>query len=355
MILTIAEMASAYPTAGGQYVWSAIMSGALREREQELNGRVEKPKRHPWAFVVGWLTLFEWIVIVAAVSIIASQAVFGLVQTFNPDFVIERWQVFLIFELVNTNALVANIFYVNKLPNLGTFFLILSNVVFVLLITVIPATAKTHQSNKFVWTGWENETGWTSKFVVVATGLVNPGKSCLVTVLTLAFVWSGIDGAVHIAEEVMNAGRTVPIALFSSIGLGFVTAFAVSIALVYSVQDFDAAASAELPFLTIIVQATRSNAAGAVFMTLFLLVICIMTNSIQMASSRIIWSFARDKALPFSRHLSHVHPKLRVPILPIVVSWAGVTILGLLYIANTMIYNSIISSCIILQVSSSWT
>lgn len=158
-----------------------------------------------------------------------------------------------------------------------------------------------------------------------------------------------MDGAVHIAEECLHSARTVPIALFASIGLGFVTGLGASIALLYSVQDFDAAASAELPFLTIIVQATRSNAAGVVFMVAFLFIVQIMTNSIQMASSRLIWSFARDKALPFSQKLSHISPTLRVPVLSILLSWSGVTILGLLYIGSATVYNSIISCCIILQ------
>lgn len=171
VISTIAELAAAYPTAGGQYVWSAILSGSHRGTAE---GR--KPSRHPWSFVVGWATIYEWIVIVAAVSIICAQTVFGLVQTFHPDFEIQRWQVFLIFELVNTNSMIANIFFVNRMPNLGTFFLFLSNIAYVAIIITCPATAKTHQSSAVVWKGWQNDIGWDNKFVVAATGLVNPGK-----------------------------------------------------------------------------------------------------------------------------------------------------------------------------------
>jgi choline transport protein len=79
-------------------------------------------------------------------------------------------------ELVNTNSMILNIFAVNKMPNLGTYFLILSNAMFLTLIIVCPATAQTHQSSRFVWTQWQNETGWTSKYIVAATGLVNPGE-----------------------------------------------------------------------------------------------------------------------------------------------------------------------------------
>jgi choline transport protein len=48
LILTITELASAYPTAGGQYVWSAILS------KLSSSGR-----RYPLSFVVGWATVYE--------------------------------------------------------------------------------------------------------------------------------------------------------------------------------------------------------------------------------------------------------------------------------------------------------
>lgn len=35
VISTIAELAAAYPTAGGQYVWSAILGGALEDGDDE--------------------------------------------------------------------------------------------------------------------------------------------------------------------------------------------------------------------------------------------------------------------------------------------------------------------------------
>jgi hypothetical protein len=44
-----------------------------------------------------------------------------------------------------------------------------------------------------------------------------------------------------------------------------------------------------LPFLAIIVQATGSQAAGAVFMTAFLLVLLVSSNSVHQATSRLMY------------------------------------------------------------------
>lgn len=83
-------------------------------------------------------------------------------------------------------------------------------------------------------------------------------------------------------------------------------------------------------------------------MSAFLCVLMVSSNSVHHATSRLIWSFARDKGMPLSDKVAHVHPKLRVPVIPILISWFGVTVLGVLYVASTTVYGSIISCCIIL-------
>lgn len=101
-------------------------------------------------------------------------------------------------------------------------------------------------------------------------------------------MYAGIDGAVHIAEDCLDPARSVPFALAATVAMGLFTGLTFSIALLYSIQDVAKAASAELPFLEIIVQATRSRACGAVFMTAFLWVLMVSSNSVHQASSRLM-------------------------------------------------------------------
>lgn len=51
------------------------------------------------------------------------------------------------------------------------------------------------------------------------------------------FIYAGIDGAVHLAEEVTDATRTVPRARMSTIVIGFVTAFSFAVAMLCSIAD----------------------------------------------------------------------------------------------------------------------
>lgn len=64
--LSLGELSSAYPSAGGQYVYTAALAGPR--------------SRRALSFVVGWVTIFEWITIVASVVFIGSDIVFGLVE-----------------------------------------------------------------------------------------------------------------------------------------------------------------------------------------------------------------------------------------------------------------------------------
>jgi len=52
-----------------------------------------------------------------------------------------------------------------------------------------------HQSTKFVFRTWINNTGWNNNPVAFLTGLVNPLYSL-----------GGLDGVSHITEEMPNVG-----------------------------------------------------------------------------------------------------------------------------------------------------
>lgn len=85
------------------------------------------------------------------------------------------------------------------------------------------------QPSSYVWTTFINSSGYASDGIVFLTGLVNPN-----------YMYAGIDGAIHLAEECVNAATAVPYALMSTIVIGFVTSFFFTVAMVYSMSDFDA-------------------------------------------------------------------------------------------------------------------
>lgn len=55
------------------------------------------------------------------------------------------------------------------------------------------------------------------------------------------YMYDGLDGAVHLAEDCTNAARAVPLALISTVAIGFVTALTFAIAMAYCIVDLNAA------------------------------------------------------------------------------------------------------------------
>jgi choline transport protein len=98
---------------------------------------------------------------------------------------------------------------------------------FVIFVTCL-VRSPTKQSSEFVWKTFINNSGWSSDGIVFLTGLVNAN-----------YIYSGIDGAIHLAEECKNAAVVVPWALTSTVIIGFLTSFSFVVAMVYSMSDFD--------------------------------------------------------------------------------------------------------------------
>lgn len=81
--------------------------------------------------------------------------------------------------------------------------------------------------SEFVWSTITNYTGW-------------PDGVCFIIGLsTTCFMYVGLDGAMHIAEECAQPTKAVPTAMISAVGIGFVTALTYTIAQLYALTDIE--------------------------------------------------------------------------------------------------------------------
>lgn len=101
----------------------------------------------------------------------------------------------------------------------------------VIVITCLARTAPDFQSTGTVWTTFLNDSGW-SNGIAFLTGLVSPN-----------YMYAGIDGAVHLAEECSNPAVVVPRALMSTLCIGFITSFILAISMMYCTRDMEAVVS----------------------------------------------------------------------------------------------------------------
>jgi choline transport protein len=216
--------------------------------------------------------------------------------------------------------------YGKVLPTVASAALWTSLLSFLIILIVVPAKAPTHEPAKFVFATFINNTGWSSNGVAFIVGFVNVnwGFSCL-------------DSAVHIAEEIQQPERMIPIAIMGTVFIGFVTSFTFIISMMFSLNDFDAVASTAtyVPILELFYQAL-GNKAGAIVLEVLIIATGIGCQvACHTWQSRLCWSFARDSGLPMKKFLSKVHPVLDIPLNAHIFSCIVVAVLGCLYLGSS--------------------
>jgi choline transport protein len=217
------------------------------------------------------------------------------------------------------------------LPTLATCTIYISLLSFAIILITVPAKAPSHESAKFVFATFINVTGWQQNGIAFIVGLINTNWSM-----------ACLDCATHMAEEVPRPERTIPIAIMSTIAIGFVTAWFFSISMMFSLSDLDAITATEtyVPILELFYQAIGSSAGAVALESLIIAtgIGCLIASHTW--QSRLCWSFARDRGIPGHRFLREVHPQLGVPVTAHAVSCFVVACVGLLYLGSYAAFNS---------------
>jgi len=218
----------------------------------------------------------------------------------------------------------------------------LTIVLFAVSIFTTLGRSNSKQSHDFVWITFVNLTGWDEGFAFLY-GLLVP-----------CFMYCGLDGALHVAEECLNPRKTVPKVLLMTVGIGFVTAFVFTIVMCYCISNFVLVyfTSTGFPIYELYILAFRSDTGATVLMVASLIMVWFTLNAIYETTSRLIWSFARDDGFLFSRFLGKVNPKLDVPVWAILLNGFVVLVAGCIYLGSTTAFNALIGSAVVLQQAS---
>lgn len=111
------------------------------------------------------------------------------------------------------------------------------------------------------------------------------------------------------SEEIQNAAVVVPRSIVVSVLLNGALGFGMLIAILFSLNDIEKITSTpplQYPFMAIFLEATKSIGGSLTMVAIVtILEICGAFAAVA-SSSRMYWSFARDRGLPFWRILSKV-------------------------------------------------
>lgn len=137
IVLSLAEMSSMAPTAGGQYHW--VSEFASRKYQKVLS------------YTSGWLSSLCWQSFVASDCMFAAQLIMALAQLRNPDFVIKNWYTALLSILIGTIVTSINVWGAKKLALIETVFVSLHVAgFFIVLITVAVTSPKNDAKEVFL-------------------------------------------------------------------------------------------------------------------------------------------------------------------------------------------------------------
>lgn len=138
---SLAEICACYPTAGGLYYWSFILS---------------KPKYAPLtSWITGWLLLVGNWMSTCAITFGGAQLILSGVSLLRPDYIPNAWETVLTFWAVMLFCLAVNVFgvkYLNLINTLCVYWTVLSCVVIMITLLVM---SKEKRSAEFVFTNFD--------------------------------------------------------------------------------------------------------------------------------------------------------------------------------------------------------
>ena len=280
-----------------------------------------------------------WVALVATNSSLASTLVINIIALYSPSYEFQRWHQFLIYLSITFIAFAINAFMQSLLPRINGFALIWSIAgFFIISITVLVCAAPDYATADYVFATFINTTGWPD------------GIAWLLGLLQGGLGLTGFDAVAHMIEEIPNAAVEGPKIMLYCQYIGISTGFLFLVVLLFvsggAVNATTIIESTAGPLLETFYLATNSKV-GAVCLLMFPLVCLVFAGTaVLTTSSRMVFAFARDGALPASRLWWKVHPTLGVPMNSLLLNVAVVIIFGCIFLGSTVAFNAIIASSV---------
>jgi amino acid transporter len=325
--LAMAQIGSAYPTAGGLYHWGSILGNRFT------------------GWLTAWFNLLGLVTVLGAINVGTYYFFFG---AFGPTFGMEDTttvRVIFLAVLTGVQALI-NHFGIGLTAKLTDFsgYLIFAGAVALALVCLAFAPSYDF-SRLFTFANYSGEAGgnvWpqVSESWVFLLGLLLP-----------IYTITGYDASAHTSEETVRAAHSVPRGMVMSVVWSGVFGYIMLCAFVLMIPNMDEAAKQGWNVFFW----AMDQQVPAVIKILLYIVIFVSQFLCGLATvtsvSRMIFAFSRDGGLPFSKALAKVNPTYRTPVAAI---WTG-SILCVLFVWFTSVITiagasaySIVVSCTVI-------
>lgn len=345
--LGMAELASAYPTAGGLYYWSSKLGGP------------------GWGWFTGWFNLLGQVAVTAGIDYGLAVSIDVLLNAWIPSFpatlgsVVSidpatQWTTLAIYAVVLILHALLNIFGVRIVAFLNDVS-VWWHIVGVLLIgggVVVAALV----AQQFAAPDFANHVASAPLNSLGTLFKADPKYNqsgfpiwyaFLLGLLLAQYTYTGYDASAHMTEETVGAETRAPWGVVMSVVVSAFAGYIVLMGLLAAAPDIspNGAAGALNPVLYIL-----ESRLGFVLGTLFFAVavgaqfFCGMSSITT--NSRMIYAFSRDGAVPFSNVWHHLN-RGRTPRNAIILSASCAFILAIPTVVNFAAYVAITSIAVI--------
>ena len=344
---SMAELASAYPTAGGLYFWAHRLGG------------------HKWAWVTAWFNMLGQIMITAGIDYAAALYIAGAVNRIFGTSIdtTNTWTIVAVMVIIMIPQILINIFGIKLtswLNDFSVYWHIGGVLVMALLLTLFGThgqpfsflfqSAVTVDPNSVAGTFAAGPFSFNSLMMKIPgmVGLYAGGGIALAFVLGLLqaqWTYTGYDASAHVAEETVLARLNSAWGVFLSVAVSFVVGYVMLIILTLHIPGgmSGIAATVDAANSPAVLYIVYSNFDNVLFGHIIAIIIgvamwlCGLSSITSM--SRMWFAFARDGGMPGHSLIKQIHPKWRTPMWSIIIT----CILAVLLTMYSTVYSAIVA------------
>jgi amino acid transporter len=327
--LSMAQIASAFPTAGGLYHWGSILGNRF------------------WGWLTAWLNLLGLITVLGAINIGTAYYFAGTFGSYV-GFAGTDWQVVGFVAAITIVQAIFNhvgIKVTSFLTDISGYIIFVTTAVLVVAcLYYAPAIDITR-----LWT-FHNYSGEAGGNVFPHSD--NLGYLFLLCLLLPVYTITGYDASAHTSEETRNAANSVPRGIVTSVFWSSIVGWIMVCSITLAIPDMDAAAASGWGVFFGTMDAILPPALKEVIYVGILIAQFLCGLATVTSASRMLFAFSRDDGVPlFSKTLSTVSPRYRTPVAAI---WTA-TVLCILYVmlaltikvGETSIYVVVVNSTLV--------
>lgn len=307
----LAQVASAYPTAGGIYHWASILGG------------------RGWGWAAAWFNLLGLLFVVSSVNF----GVFFLFRDLFLGIVLEMdvtswipvetfdqgwWTQTIFITVITISQAMFNHAGIKATTILTDFsgYLILAGAVVLTVALVAFAPVDIDISRLFTFTNFTGDAGgglWPAHGTILF--------ALLLGLLQGVYTVTGFDASGHTSEETRQAAKTVPKGMIHSVLWSVLFGYVMVCSFVLAMPSVEEGAATGWGSFNYAMLSSEMPH----FLLVALIIVIVVANYLcalagLTSTSRMLFAFARDGGVPFSGTLRKVSPKHRTPAAAI---WVG--------------------------------